>query len=119
MLPYKVAKMYTKGPEQVLANFATSDAAKKFITTQLEEDAVLKVVASYRLYDMGELVETFQQTGSEGSSPQAQNDTTQGQGGNASTQSFRPSPSGLQTTLRPSGMPPSSFKDVKEDDKQK
>jgi hypothetical protein len=110
MLPYKVAKQYVKGPETETARFDTLNDAKSFISAKLEEDAALRVAVTYNLYEMGELMESFGQGDTAGASAQSQGGQQQ-----ASRQSFSPSP--LQTTLRPNGMPPSSFKDV--DDKKK
>lgn len=117
MLPYKVAKQYLKGPEQLVAKFDSLIDAKKFIAEKMEEDAAMRVNAAYLLYDTGELMETFKGGGESGSSTGSSTaGGQQTQGGKASGQSFSPSP--LQTSLRPSGMPISSFKDTEGDKKK-
>jgi hypothetical protein len=108
MLIYKIAKKYSKGPEQVVAKFNDIKEAKSYINQKLQEDMNLKVVTSYLLYDMGDLIETIDQ-----SSVSTTDDASGQQAG--SGQRFSPSP--LQTNPRPGGMPPSSFKD--EDDQNK
>ncbi|MDR3478029.1 MAG: hypothetical protein P4M14_08385 [Gammaproteobacteria bacterium] len=108
MLIYRVAKKYSKGPEQVVARFNDIKEAKIYINQQLQADIALKVVTSYLLYDMGDLIETLDQ-----SSVSGVDDSGGQQAG--SGQRFSPSP--LQTNPRPGGMPPSSFKD--EDDHNK
>lgn len=114
MLPYKVAKKYLKGPEQLVAKFDSLNDAKEFISAKIEQDNLLRVNTAYLIYDMGELIETIQggtETGSGSGGGQ------QGQTGQQTTkQAFSPSP--MQTSPRPPGMPPSSFKDI-EDDKKK
>jgi hypothetical protein len=117
MLSYAVAAKYLKGPEQILAKFTKSDEAKQYIFNRLENDATLKVQVTYLLYDMGELLETFDQsgagtTGSSGSNGDAQSSSGQGQ-----TQYVSPSP--LLTSLRPKGLPVASFKDIPADEKKK
>ena len=109
MLPFKVAAKYARGPEQLIAKFNTTDDAKAYIQGKLANDVSLRVSVSYLLYDMGELVETFE-PGSGGG------EGAQGSGGGqqqTSANSFRPTP--LQTTMRPAGMPPSSFRDASKD----
>jgi hypothetical protein len=110
MLPYKVAAKYAKGPEQLVAKFDKQDEAKEYIEQKLQKDAAMKVNVTYLLYDTGELLASYDQSNA--------NDESGLGGGQqkASTQSFRPTP--LQTTLRPTGMPPSSFKND-DDDKKK
>jgi hypothetical protein len=109
MLPFKVTKKYARGPsEDDVALFKKQDDATDFIRMALTRNANgLKENINYLLYDSGELLETFDANSAEASQGGSQQKT--------STQAFRPSP--LQTAPRPSGMPPSSFKDV--DDKNK
>ena len=109
MLPYKVTKKYEKGSEQVFANFEKADDAKQFIQWKLEEDARFRVNIVYSFYELGELIETFDQ-GSKGAASSSESSQQ------TSTQAARLSP--LQTTLRPSGMPLSSFKEKKDEDKK-
>lgn len=108
MLIYTVARKYAKGPEQQIGEFANVEEAKIFINQKLLEDRHFKVMASYLLYDLGDLVETFDQ----GSVIEP---LSSGGQQASSGQQFSPSP--LQTNLRPGGLPPSSFKD--DDDKAK
>jgi hypothetical protein len=101
MLPFKVCAQYGRGPEQVIADFKALDDAKSFIQDKLERDASHRVSVAYLLYDLGELMERFEPG-------QAESSNTGGQS-QSSSNAARPSP--LQTTLRPTGMPPSTFKD--------
>jgi hypothetical protein len=66
MLPFKVAAKYARGPEKLVAKFDLQDDAKIYIRRKLEEDAGLRVSVTYLLYDMGELMESFE-PGSAGS----------------------------------------------------
>ena len=112
MLMYKVAAKYQKGPETVVAKFDSLNEAKDFIQNKLHDDILLKVMVIYNLYELGELVASFDQ------SNVTVNAGTAGGGGGqqqSSTQRFSPNP--LQTNLRPTGMPPSSF--VDDDDSKK
>jgi hypothetical protein len=116
MLQFTVEKKYLKGQPVVLAKFDNETDARNFIAMKLEEDALVKANVTYLLLEMGEEMESFDQSGA------AATATSGGQsaGGQSqsSAQNFRPSP--MQTTLRPSGMPHSSFKaDKPADDKDK
>jgi hypothetical protein len=113
MLQYTVEEKYQRGQPRVIAKFVTNNDARSFIALKLEEDAQMKSGVIFVLSEMGEEVESFSQ-GSQSSAPATQT-TAQGQGGQGQSSGFRPNP--LQTTLRPSGMPPSTFK--KDDDKDK
>jgi hypothetical protein len=118
MLPFKVAAQYARGPEQLIAKFINQDEAKEYIQSKLEKDVGLRVNITYLLYDMGELSETFMPGQVSGSG--AQGGSGSGAGGQQQSSGFRPTP--LQTSMRPSGMPPSSFKDLlkdSSDDKKK
>ncbi|MES2218202.1 MAG: hypothetical protein V4501_07310 [Pseudomonadota bacterium] len=114
MLAYKVAAKYQKGPETVVAKFERLNEAQAFIQDKLREDIGLKVNVIYNLYELGELVASFDQ--SQLDSNQA-SDSSEGGGGQQKSSSQRFSPSPLQTNLRPTGMPPSSF--VDDDDVKK
>jgi hypothetical protein len=120
MLPFKVAAKYARGPEKLVAKFDLQDDAKTYIRRKLEQDMGLRVSVTYLLYDMGELMETFEpgQAGSAGAQGAA--GASSSGGGQQQNSGFRPSP--LQTSPRPSGMPPSSFRDLikdQSDDKKK
>ncbi len=116
MLMYKVAKKYMKGHEQMVAKFDNVDDAKKYIFEHLKQDAMYSVNAIYLLYDMGELMETFDQNSVSSDAGGSSGSASGGQQ-QSSAQNFRPSP--LQTNLRPTGMPPSSYKDEDGGDKKK
>jgi hypothetical protein len=109
MLTFKVAAKYARGPEQLVAQFGNEDEAKEYISSKLEKDIALRVSVAYLLYDMGELVGSFDQN------DVAQSDSSGQQ--QASTQRFSPSP--LATAPRPTSVPASSFVNVKDDDKKK
>lgn len=108
MLPYKVTKKYEKGPEQLFAKFEKSSDAKQYIQFKLEEDAGLRLNIIYSLYELGELMGTFDQA--------SQNVAPSGASSQTSSNAARLTP--LQTTLRPTGMPFSSFNDAKEEGKK-
>jgi hypothetical protein len=120
MLPFNVAAKYARGPEKLVAKFDLQDDAKTYIHRKLEQDMGLRISVTYLLYDMGELMESFEpgqasSVGAEGSAGMGSSG-----GGQQQNSGLRPSP--LQTAPRPSGMPPSSFRDlIKEqsDDKKK
>jgi hypothetical protein len=113
MLPFKVAAKYGRGPEQLVAKFNNLDEAKEYISSKLEKDSQLRVNVTYLLYDMGELAETFEPGSGAGAGAQGGSGAASGAGGQQQSSGFRPSP--LQTSPRPSGMPPSSFKDLIKD----
>jgi hypothetical protein len=112
MLQFTVEIKYLKGTPLVLAKFKDEADARDFIAAKIEKDAAMRTTVTYILLEMGEEVESFDSSG------KTAEVTTGGAGGQSksSTQNFRPNP--LQTTLRPSGMPPSSFK-TDENDKDK
>ncbi len=114
MLQYTVEEKYQRGQPRVIAKFVNNSDARSFIALKLEEDAQMKSGVSYVLLEMGEELESFSQ-GNKSTAPSQTQAQEQGSQGQSSTSSFRPNP--LQTTLRPSGMPPSSFK--KDDEKDK
>jgi hypothetical protein len=113
-LMYKVAAKYQKGPETVIAKFDKLEEAKDFIQDKLQDDISLKVMVIYQLYELGELVASYDQSHIQ---PVSGDASAGGSGGQqqSSTQRFSPNP--LQTNLRPTGMPPSSF--VDDDDSKK
>jgi hypothetical protein len=113
VLTYKITAKYAKGPEKLIAKFDSMAEAKEYIQQKVENDILMKVAVSYLLYDTGELMGTFDQSNIEGSASAGARGSGQQP---AARQSFSPSP--LQTSLRPSGMPPSSFKDVADDKKK-
>jgi hypothetical protein len=109
MLTYKVAAKYQKGPETVVAKFDKLGEAKAFIMNKLSDDINLKVTVIYNLYELGELVATFDQS-------QASGNDDAGGGGQQQSSGQRFSPNPLQTNLRPN-LPPSSF--INDDDIKK
>jgi len=118
MLQYTVEEKYQRGQPRAIAKFVNNNDARSFIALKLEEDVQMKSGVSYVLLEMGEEVESFSQGSQSGQGGQG-GQGAQGAQGQSSTSGFRPNP--LQTTLRPSGMPPSSFKkdNEKEDEKDK
>lgn len=110
---YKVTSQYVGAREIDAEQFSDLNKAKAFIENKLRENANLKLKVIYRLYEWDDLIQEFdpskmeEMTGSSGESG------SQGKG-----QGARFSPTPLQTSPRPPGMPPSSFKDD-DDDKKK
>lgn len=111
---YKVAKKYTKGPEQFVENFSDIEKAKDFIKKKLQEDVAMKMVTTYLLYDVVDLLETFDQSTLNASNTNSDSSGSHGSG-MSSSQSHRHSP--MQTTLRPGGLPLSAPKS--DDEKNK
>jgi hypothetical protein len=106
MLPYKVTKKYLKGPEQEAAKFDNESNAKEFIKTKLLEDRTMRVETVYSLYDMGELIETFNQSYLKDDDSSGSGSSDQGSRQRGSGNAFNP----LKTSPRPTGMPDSAFK---------
>jgi hypothetical protein len=113
MLQFTVEIKYLKGTPLALAKFKDEADARAFIAAKIEKDAALRTTVTYILLEMGEEVESFDSSGK--AAEMTAGGTAGGGQAKSSTQNFRPSP--LQTTLRPSGVPPSSFKS--DDDKDK
>jgi hypothetical protein len=113
MLQYKVEIKYLKGTPIVLAQFKEEADARAYIAAKMENDISMRQSVTYILLELGEELETFDTSGK--ATVTTSGDSSGVSGGKSSSQNFRPNP--LQTTLRPSGMPPSSFKN--EDDKDK
>ena len=103
MLTYKIAAKYQKGPETVLAKFDKIIDAKAYIQNKLMDDANMKVTVIYNLYELGELIASFDQSAIEGD--------TGGGGGQQQTSGQRFSPNPLQTNLRPAGGMPNNWVD--------
>jgi hypothetical protein len=97
MLTYKIAAKYQKGPEHVLAKFDKINEAKAYIQNKLQDDVSLKVNVIYNLYELGELIASFDQSAIDGSAG--------GGGGQQQSSGQRFSPNPLQTNLRPPGTP--------------
>lgn len=112
---YKVTSQYAGAREIPGEQFDDLNKAKAFIENKMRENAALKLKVIYRLYEWDDLIQEFDP--SKMAAPTAgsgeSGSGSQGQGKGAS---FRPSP--LQSSPRPPGVPPSSFKDD-EDDKGK
>lgn len=104
---YKVTKKFSRGPESPVGTYKTLNEARQVIQDKLGEDISLKVVASYCLYEMFDLLEVFDQSKYEGASKEE----SQQRG---SSKSFNPTP--FNTTPQPKGLPRSWVKD--EDDNQ-
>lgn len=108
---YKVTKQYTRGGESDVAEFNDISDSKLFIEAKIALDASLKVKIIYRLYEMLELIQTFDPD---------QMDTTGAQGGSGeqgNAASFRPTP--LNTSPRPAGAPSNWIINPKDDDIKK
>lgn len=101
---YQVKEKFSRGSETLIASFNRLNDAKLFIEKKLMTDMTMRVVTHYLLYEGMDLLEEFAAGSESGAS-----------GGQSSTAAFRPSP--LQTSPRPSGMPPSSFKEEENKDK--
>jgi hypothetical protein len=114
MLPYKVTKKYLKGPEQEAAKFDTEANAEEFIKTKLLEDRAMRVETIYSLYDMGELIKTFNQSFLTDADT-AGGDQNSGGGGRTTSQSPNP----LRTAPKPTGMPDSAFKKYDDEEGEK
>jgi hypothetical protein len=110
---YRIGKRFQKGStEQALpGQYNTIEEAKASIQTLMLVDAGLSMKTVYVLHEGMDELESFEteqfiasQSGSASSGSQ------QGAG---SGQSFNPTP--FQTSPRPAGLPPSSFRDEKKD----
>lgn len=104
---YRVTKQFPRGPEIDQQKFFKLDQAERFIQEKLAEDARFKLQTIYRLYDdLDMLLKEYS----------AATDAPVTSGGGAasgrpgSSQTFSPTP--FNTSPRPGGMPPSSFRDV-------
>lgn len=103
---YTIKRMYgERGPETPIASCAEQNDAITLIKAKVADDAGMKLDITYRLYEMGELMQEFNQKNTA--------TTSSVSGGQQQSNAFRPSP--LQTAPRPSGMPASVFRDEKKD----
>jgi hypothetical protein len=113
ILPYTIKIKYSKGPEQAIATFKQRDDAIDYVKAKLQKDKLMRVESIYQLWEMGEMMESFDQS----AVPAAPQSSGSSSGAGASSgQNFRPSP--LQTSPRPPGAAANNWKDA-EDDKKK
>lgn len=108
---FKVTKQFAQGAEAPCAQFKEQLDAKFFIEKKIADDAAMKIVVNYRLYDFDEVIPGYDPAKA-GVAPQQASSGSQGAGSSASA---RPTP--FSTAPRPSGMPQKWGKD--EDDKEK
>lgn len=107
---YQITKAYGRGTGVAVAQTIEKNDAILLIKAKLAADSALKVQTTYRLLEMGEVLQEF----NSGSDSQESSGTEQ----QGTGQRFSPSP--LSNAPRPPGMPHSSFKDFpKADDKDK
>lgn len=111
---YKVTKKFSRGSENEVGRFKTQNEAVSFIQTKLAEDVDLKIEAVYFIYEGFDLLESYDQSQLKSSPSSKSEDSGASQKG--SGQRFSPSP--FQTAPRPSGMPPSSWKNEETDKKK-
>lgn len=115
-MKYSVKKQYARGSDLAFAEFNELSDAELFIEHKLQVDARLNVKVTYKIYELNEVIATFDP---DKVAPSTTSTTsTQGQGaqGKSSTASFRPTP--FNVTPRPSGTPPKWVKDDEEDKKK-
>lgn len=93
-MQYKVTRQYLRDKEKGIAEFTNFDDAKLFINVKLEADMTLKLNIIYRIFDMDECIEEFNQDKlTKSKSEAARSD------GMSSGSINRPSP--FSTTLQP------------------
>lgn len=115
-MTYKVTKQYGRGNEMPDGDFKDLNEAKLHIKNKLVEDAAMRMKVIYRITEFGDVIEEFDPD----KLPPPVTTTSGGdtsQQGQSTKSTFSPTP--FQTSPRPPGMPPSSMKDVDEDDKDK
>lgn len=114
---YRVMRSYQRGSESAVGTFKTINEAKIFIQEKLTDDAILKVNATYRIYEGMDLMEEFDQSKliKQDSSQDSSDSSSQQRG---SGQTFTPTP--FNMTPQPKGLPRNWIKeeDNKEDDKK-
>ena len=111
---YRVTKRYARGPESLVANYKTQAEATQVIQEKLAEDALLKVNATYCIYEGADLVDEFDQSKLVASTSAKEDTTSQSPGSGQ-----RSSPTPFATAPRPSGMPSSwGRSDSKSEDKK-
>jgi hypothetical protein len=117
---YRIAKRFEQrgpGSEINIASYPTLELAKKEIQRRLEEDSLVNVKAIYSLYEGYDLLESFDQSKLQ-ATPRSNDESSSGSaGGQGKAQNFRPSP--LNTSPRPAGTMPPSWKDDDEGEDNK
>lgn len=104
---FRVTNQYSKGPEDILAEFKNQQDAESFITNKAGYDNAMKVKVIYRLYDTFELVKEYD-------SAEVQ-ESSSASSGSGKSSGFRPSP--LSTTPTPPGLPKKWWNDDEEEKK--
>jgi|SRR5579885_31669 hypothetical protein len=107
-MQYVVSKKYTRGSDIEFAEFRELNDARLFITNKMQSDASLNVKVVYTIYDSDKIIEIFD--------PDKVNFSSQEQGSQGKTASFRPTP--LNTAPRPPGTPQKWIRD-EDDEKNK
>jgi hypothetical protein len=108
-MKYSVKKQYARGSDLAFAEFNELPDAELFIENKLKIDTRLNVKVIYKIYELNEVIATFDPD----KVAQSQDQGTQGK---SSTASFRPTP--FNTAPRPTGTPPKWLKDDEEEDKK-
>jgi hypothetical protein len=112
---YKITKKFERGPEMQIGVYKTMTEAKKIIQQKLAEDVAQKVKAVYCLYEGMDLMEEFDISKLEAPEPSEEQES-QGAGQGAG-QRFSPTP--LNMTPQPKGLPRSWVKDEENKDGKK
>lgn len=113
---YEVKKKFQRGTETSAGRFNTMSQAQQFIQQELEKDALMKIAASYGLYEGADLMKWYDQADLVAGDV----DSGSGSGGGGqkgSSQTFNPSP--FNATPAPKGTPRSWVNDVPDKDDKK
>lgn len=111
---YKVTSQYAGARELPGDQFDDLNKAKEFIQKKMIENAALKLKVIYRLYEWDDLIQEFDPSKMDVSTAGSR-ESDGGSQGKGKGATFSPSP--LQSSPRPPGVPPSSFKDDEKDKK--
>ena len=114
---YKVTKRYARGTESLIGTYKTINEAKQVIQANMADDVILKIIATYCLYEGMDLLEEFDQTKLNPVSQTTDLGKESGVQSMGTGQRFSPSP--FNTSPQPKGLPRSSWKDDKSDDNDK
>lgn len=113
---YRVTKRYGRGAETTVGSFKSIPEAKAFIQNAIEDDINHKLQVVYSIYEGADLLEEIDSAKVTISSTNSQQEDTSSQSKGAG-QRFSPSP--LNTTPQPRGIPRSAWKDAEEDKDKK
>ena len=109
---FRVTKQFPNGPELDPRAFMDREVAEQYIQGKLTEDAGFRLKTVYKLYDdLDHLLKTFS-TEAVDAPPPSDSGSKPGSG-----QRFSPTP--FNTSPRPGGIPPSSFRKDDDEDKDK